>query len=393
MKTISTHPRIAKFGVFLITLVGLSAAILFTLFGSNQNATAQSTKENHLPAVSVIKSTPQPITVQVTARGQVSAHYETTLVSEISARVTSVAPALASGKYVAAGTPLANMEKSAYVRQLAMAENNLAEAQVTLLEEQRKAQQASSEWQQAKISGTPKSPLLLREPQLKAAQTAVSSAESSVAWAQQQLACTEVKAPFNAVIKSRQIAPGSYLTEGDPIASLYSRDQMEVRVPLSQHQWQRLPAEQQLINHAWPATLTTIDGRQWQGTVIRVERHADADTRQQALVIAVDNNSSDHFLMPGTFVETTLAGKQFQQILELPQSSYTSQGQIWLVDDNNTLVCIDTTPIYRSAEHVYIVPPNDSMVESSPSWRVLIRPLATYLPGMKVAMEEIENHD
>ena len=67
-------------------------------------------------------------------------------------------------------------------------------------------------------------------------------AEQSVNSAKRDLAFTSLRAPFNALVVSRDIALGSYVQAGSAVATLYSADIAEVAIGLSPSQWAQLPA-------------------------------------------------------------------------------------------------------------------------------------------------------
>lgn len=143
-----------------------------------------------------------------------TAQYELTLNSRVSGQVQSVSTAFDAGQWVKAGTALAQLDDSQLKADVESARNALATAQVSYLEEQQSYDQAREEWAISGISDEPLSPLVLREPQLKAAQAEVDSARLSLEAAQRDLVSATIVAPFDAVVVSRSIAPGSYVQAG-----------------------------------------------------------------------------------------------------------------------------------------------------------------------------------
>ena len=119
-------------------------------------------------------------------------------------------------------------------------------------------------------------------------------AEQSVNSAKRDLAFTSLRAPFNALVVSRDIALGSYVQAGSAVATLYSADIAEVAIGLSPSQWAQLPSgdETQLSGDAslnWPVTLTdTTTGNTWVANIVRAEWHQSDTTRQRNAIAVIE---------------------------------------------------------------------------------------------------------
>uniref|UniRef100_UPI0040482247 efflux RND transporter periplasmic adaptor subunit n=1 Tax=Shewanella sp. TaxID=50422 RepID=UPI0040482247 len=136
--------------------------------------------------------------------------------------------------------------------------------------------------------------------------------------AQQDLAYTQITAPFDALIVSRDVQPGSYVQTGTQLGALYSVAEVEVSVPLSEQQWQNLPAfdNATLAKTPWKVSIQSSDGlTQWPGYIERVEQHLTQTSRQRSLIVVVDNPLEQPIdLYPGTFVKTVIAGQAIDNL-------------------------------------------------------------------------------
>lgn len=341
------------------------------------------------PSVTVIEVDAQSYTAEVKGYGEAAAHYEITYSSEISGRVSSVADGFETGRLVKAGEVLASLENTAYRQAVAQAESDLAQAKLDLLEEQRTGEQARLEWERSGLEGEPNSTLVLREPQLAAAEAVVENAEYSLQKAQLDLQKTVITAPFDALIVSRDIQPGSYVQAGSSVATLYSTDRVEIEIPLSVSQWLNLPklsnAELEQLDSRWQVELFDTEGQNsWQGYVIRVEQHVDTESRQRALVVAVDKPFEQEVgLFPGTFVQASIDGRIMNDTWALPASAISQEGDIWYVDDNSQLNKSAAVKYFERADTVYIEP-----MEGVDSAQILKRPLTNYVVGQQVVAKE-----
>jgi RND family efflux transporter MFP subunit len=348
-----------------------------------------------LPQVGVVLAQPQQYQAEVVGFGAAKSRYQLTFTSEVSGRVIQLSQQFESGQVIKQGDELAQINDVSYQQALTLAQANVAQAELDLLEEQRQGEQAKSEWLRSGVTGEPASPLVLRTPQLAQITAALANARLALKKAQQDVNYTHVKAPFDALVVSRDIQPGSYVQAGTQLATLYSVAEVEVKVPLSEQQWQNLPElTNQQLDIATPAvTLQSSDGRyRWQGYVKRVEQHVTELSRQRSLVVVVDDPLAQSTqLYPGTFVKAIIQGKSVQNLWQLPSSAISQQGDIWFVDDAGLLTKALATVLFEQNSFVYVQPISHSLnsqTHNSPT-QVVKRPLSSFKVGTKV-MAKVE---
>lgn len=342
---------------------------------------AQDTKR---PTVAVVEVTTATYQAYVKGIGGAHAKFDLVLNSRVSGQVIKVYDSFESGRLVTAGTILATLEDSEIRASLESARETLARAHVSYLEEQQELQQAQQEWISSGLTGEPISPLVLREPQLAAARAALHSAEQAVSAAEKNLASTQIKAPFDAIVVSREIAPGSYVQAGNEIGQLLSADIVEVAIPLSANDWMLLPDEAELISGDRLVNLQQVEtGDYWTGIVSRIEKNLNTNTRQRSLIVTVDRPLSQGTpLYPGTFLNAEIPGKVVADLWKLPSSALSQRGEIWIVNDENLLKSHVAGIRFSDAEYIYVEPPNGSKKA-----QVLVQPLSSYSEGMKVVTQ------
>ncbi|MDH5880748.1 efflux transporter periplasmic adaptor subunit [Vibrio cyclitrophicus] len=340
--------------------------------------------------VSVVAATLGDYLAEVVGYGEAKSRYELMFSTEVSGRVEAISSQFETGQVIGKGEVIANIDSTSYQQAVTEAKANVAQAQLDLLEEQREGEQAKSEWKRSGLSGEPDSPLVLREPQLAQVTAALENAKLELAKAEQDLEKTTLVAPFDSLVVSRDVQPGSYAQTGTQIATLYSIDEVEVSVPLSESQWLSLPNSDnsQLKQQPWPVTLSSSDGQfQWQGYVERVEQHLQQDTRQRSLIVKVDNPlEQQKDLYPGTFVKATISGKRLTQLWQLPASAISQQGDLWFVDANGQLSKSNANVEFEKGGLIYVDPTklNNPNVSNSDSVQVVKRPLSSFKVGMIV---------
>ncbi|WP_221796888.1 efflux RND transporter periplasmic adaptor subunit [Oceanobacter mangrovi] len=338
--------------------------------------------------IRVVEATAGQYQAQLSGYGAASARFELTLTAKVSGVVESLAADFESGTLVKRNQLLAQLEDSDYRSAVATARQNLADAKVTLLEEQREYQQAAADWQAAGLDGEPDSPLLLRKPQLEAAEAALATAQASLTAANKDLQSTRITAPFDALVVNRSLIPGGYVSTGGEVASLYSTDRIEIPVAFSEREWLMLPDGLTLQKQRWPVQIRAVEsGYQWQGYVNRVEQHLDTDTRQRSLIVALDKPFEQQpILPPGTFVEISLQGKQVDQVWKLPASALSQRGDIWFVGDNKQLARRAASVLFSDASSIYVQVPAGLTGKQL----VVMQPLSSYAEGSLVEPKVVE---
>jgi len=333
------------------------------------------------PEVSVIAVTKSRYQAEVIGYGEAKSRYQLTLTSEVSGQVESLGQNFETGKQFQQGEAVIKINDIDYQQAFSSAQVAVADAKLALLEEQRQGQQARLEWKNSGISGEPDSPLVLREPQLIAAQATLKNAQSQLTKAQRDLDKTAITAPFSALVVSREVQLGSYLQQGNSIATLYSTDRMEIEIPLSAHQWSSLPNISGAVEENWPVTLTNTTGdSQWQGYVERVEQHLDNSSRQRSLVVVVEQPLAQETpLFPGTFVTATVKGKALNDLWQLPASAISQNGEVWYIGADGNLATFTAQQQFAQGELSYIKP-----MKGVDSANIIIRPLNSYVQGMQV---------
>jgi multidrug efflux pump subunit AcrA (membrane-fusion protein) len=249
--------------------------------------------------------------------------------------------------------------------------------------------QAAEEWQQSGLANEQASDLVLRKPQLAAANAKFIMTERAVAKAKYDLAQTKLIAPFDALVVSKQVQVGSNVQSGTTLADLYDVALFEVSLPLSSQQWQLLPkinntAEQLAAIEVKLADETSQE--QWLAKVDRFEQHLDDKSRQRALVAVVEQPIAlANPLFPGSFVKATIKGQKIEQLWKLPASALIDSNTVWQVNEDDLLVYLPIKVMFSENNAVYVQP-----IEPLAQAKIVNRPLSSYLVNMKVAAKTEE---
>ncbi len=360
-----------------LALAMIPVALTYTDYAISNQAQPEKMPEKIIaPRVTVLPISTGSYNSVIQAFGEVRAVDEISLSSQLTGRVVWRNAKFAVGGRINKGEVLIRIDDTDFQTALANAKQAEAEAALALQQEERQRDQAARDWQRSGIKAKPGA-LALREPQLKVAQSRYQAAKAAVVQAKRDLALTQLKAPFAAVIVQRNAALGSYVESGTVVATLRASDQAEVALSLSANQWQQLPDNPVGL----PVVLQSRDqnGVQWQGRVQRLSATIDANTRQRSLIVVVDQPLDQAPpLLFGSFVGTQIQGAQVPDLFALPASALTADGYIWYVSDQ-TLQRARRAPLFSNAGQIFI--PQGELPDRI---QLVRKPMSGYLPDMRV---------
>lgn len=138
------------------------------------------------------------------AGGSVMAAQSVDLVAQVSGEIELLAPEAVPGAVLKKGTLLAQLDKTNYQLALREAEAALAQAKAALAIEQGQVSLAQAEYDLSgvELSDSDKS-LVLRKPQLQAAEADIAAAHAAVDQAKANLKRTDIRMPFDGQVQSR----------------------------------------------------------------------------------------------------------------------------------------------------------------------------------------------
>lgn len=343
------------------------------------------TEEKSVPhPVSVIQVRPQQHTATITAYGQVAPYRKTNIVSAISGRLVQRSDVFDKGMRVVKGDLLATVEDVAYRSAVSQQKQELANAKLALMQEERRASQAKKDWERMGNKSAPSSALVLHTPQLDAAKARVDAAKASLAKAENDLRNTKITAPYDAAVISRNVAIGSYVSEGTVVGTIFGTDLLEVQLPLTEKQFSLLPIPPEHQNSVWkelPVKLSSVTTPEetWEGKLAAVDLQITKATRQRIAIIRISHPLTKvHPLLPGTFVKAEISGVSLENIYALPESSLTQQGAVWTIDSESTLKKVQADIKFRYQGMLYARLPNTSPLN------IVVKPLGSYLVGTEV---------
>ena len=363
--------------VTTIALVSILLAIGYTGYAINNQPEPEPSKiKISVPRVSVQLLNSGTHYSSISSFAEVQASNEISLNSLVSGKVIWRAPSFINGQQVAKKEPLLRLDDTEYREALAIAQQNLAEAELILQQEKQQKAQALIDWQRSGLTEKP-GDLVLRKPQLKLAEARFNAAKSSVNNARRNLAETTIKAPFDGIILNRSAALGSFVEVGTVLATLQGSAEAEIVLTLSASQWQQLPKD--LSSTVVQLNDPDQPGSHWKGEISHLSEIIDPTTRQRSLMVRVKKPLAQQPpLLSGSFVSANIKGRAVDNLFAIPSTALTADGYIWNVVDNR-LQRHKSRPQFSANGKLYI--PQSELPQPM---TLVIKPLASYLPGMVI---------
>lgn len=367
----------------IVLAAGIAIAVLIAVKAPK---TTPDDYEPLLATVRVIAVEPHEEFLTVASQGTVEPRSQSELIPEVSGRAVWISPALIGGGSFLKDEVLLRIDDADYRSAAVRSEAALKRAEVELDYARDELQRAQS----------------LRDKQLTSqqqldnvrraswiAEANLSESRAVVDQAKRDLERTELKAPFDGLVRNEQVALGQFVTRGQTIGTIYATDYVEVRLPIAADQltFLGLPLSTRgTIPEAIrpPVTVAADFGTtrvSWQGELIRAEAEFDARSRMLYGVarLRMDGNGEDAMPLPvGMFVQAEIRGRGVDNIIRLPRSAMRDSNQVLVVDTENRLRFRDVSILRLEHDEMLI---DDGLMAGE---LVCISPLQTVVEGMKV---------
>ncbi len=317
--------------------------------------------------------------------GTVRPKAEIDLAAQVAGRVAYVSPSMVSGARVASGEVLIRIERADYVNAVQQARAQVAQDSVSVLEAMEEARIAEAEYEQfvrrqqemgtnggAVETALGASRLTLRGPQLAAARASLARSTAQLADAELDLARTELRAPFEGVVRNETVDVGAYAAPGQALARLLSTEEVELKIPLSDADASLLPGLWSSIQGGdtrLAAKVVASFGQGsfgWRGYVDRAEAALDEQTRTIDVVIRVPspfqngepldevaaNMGDAPPLLIGQFVDVEIDGA-VGDYLVVPRRAVRAGDEVWVARDGKVRI-VPVQVLQRSEGRAYV---------------------------------------
>ncbi len=368
--------------IFIPIVILIAGILVFFLFSSMKKPPEEKAEVDNTPIVAVEPISVAPMTLLVNSYGVVEPKYETELVAQISGQIVELSDTFVRGGFVKQGQLLARIDPNDYEAALIDAEATMASARASLQTERAQGQVAEQEWQ--RITDTSPTALSLRKPQLAQEIARVKAAQASILRAKRNLERTEIRAPYDAMIASRNVGLGSFVGTGSMVGKLLGTAIAEVRLPVADNQLEFLIAQGE---NATVNLIGTFAGREtiWSAKIARNEGVIDSKSRMSYLVAEIhdpyalldDNNETP--VRFGSYVKANILGLELAQATSVPRY-LVENSRVALLDSESKLHYSEVNVVRQNGKNVII---SKGLSDGD---RLIVSALDYPIDGMKLAL-------
>lgn len=368
-------------GIVIMTLAGAANA-------PAEDAVAQ---EDSIPYVETVRPRQAGSTFMVRAPGRIQPRERLDLVGEVSGKVTDVNPDLQAGGRIARGETILQIDDGNLRANVERAQAQLATAEARL-------NQAEAERdRQINLADIGASPEKAAEQAIAAyedAEAGVRQARSQLVIARRDLQKTAIVSPFDAIVVSETVAPGTFVSPGQPLARLISagegeiqaglpaKDVRAVRSALAARGDARLPVR--AVPNSSSLGATDIDGY-----LAEFSPEIDQQSRT-ATVIAVFPDAfapeNEGNIFAGDYMDLLIEGRSEMPMWLVPDGAVRQDTFVWVVGTDEQIRRVDVETVDRDEDGVLIRAPQLSTGD-----RLMLTVLAEEIDGMRVHLQETQS--
>lgn len=314
------------------------------------------------PLVRVLHVTPETVQLSTLAYGTVVPRTETELVPEVSGRVVSMSPAMVSGGFFTEGEVLIKIDALDYEVKLELARAGRTRSLSDLANARTAHKRQLDLARKQSTSAAQRDDAMNR---LRIAEATFREARATLSRAERDLERTELIAPYDGRVRREKVDVGQFVNRGSSVATIYSTDFAEVRLPIHDEElaFLELTLGARKADAADPVKVTLrarFAGKdhEWFGEVVRTEGELDPRTRMINVIAQVKLPYAQLDDRPplsvGLFVEAEIHGKQVDNIVVLPRSALRGESSVFVIDANNRLQVRDVDVLRVVADQVYL---------------------------------------
>jgi RND family efflux transporter MFP subunit len=324
--------------------------------------------ESHLQ-VDVLSVEQKDVPIWITGYGMVKALNVVPIAPEVAGKIVAIHPRLEAGETIPQGDLLFKIDPTDH-----MTVRNASRNRITILERSHelatKAHQRALKLFEKNRVGTLSSVEAAEKVMLSVADQ-INQISQVLETAETNLNRCDVRAPFNARIKSVSLEKGQYVTPGQPILTLADDAVLEILVSLDSRdarKWLRFDGKKISGKMAWfcgleqiPCTIRWTEnnnGQAWDGRLHRIVKF-DQQTRTLTVAVRIDaatpviKNPLALPLVEGMFCSVKIPGKILHDVIQLPRQAVSFENTVYLAV-NNRLKTVPVKVARTEDEHVYV---------------------------------------
>jgi RND family efflux transporter MFP subunit len=350
----------------LVLLLGVAGMVMLTRL---KKPPAEAENGERSLRVETMQIKKEDVPVVITGYGEVKALTVVPIAPEVSGRIVDIHPRLKIGEIIPKGEVLFKIDPKDY---LTVLKTNRKRLKIL----KRSHELAQKEYQ--RILALYKKDNVVALSGLEAAEkTMLAAADLEyqiiqvLETAENNLERCEVRAPFNARIKSVSLEKGQYVTPGQNVITLSDDSVLEIQVPLDSRdarKWLRFNRDEKNGNITWFSNVEQVpckiswtennDGQTWDGRLHRIVKF-DQQTRTLIVAVRFDaktalNKSSQSMpLVEGMFCSVKIPGRTLYNVFRLPRQAVSFENTVHIAVKDR-LKTLQVNVVRVDGENTYV---------------------------------------
>jgi RND family efflux transporter MFP subunit len=336
--------------------VAVSVMVLFigvmgmTMLADLKTPPAEAKNGERPLRVETLEVEEEDIPVSITSYGEVKALNVVPIAPEVPGKIVKIHPRLEIGEIIPKGEVLFKIDPKDYITI-----RKTSRERLKILK--RSQELAKKEYERVRILFEKNS--VVTQAGVEAAERAMLSAadltnqiSQVLETAENNLERCEVRAPFDARIKSVSLEKGQYVIPGQNVMTLANDAVLEIHVPIDSRdarKWLRFNREEKNRKIAWFPAIEQVEckiswtennsGQTWDGRLHRVVKFDD-QTRTLMVAIRVDaestkkKNSPSFPLVEGMFCSVKIPGRTLHNVFRLPRQAVSFENTVFIAVGN-----------------------------------------------------------
>ncbi len=336
-KTLKTFAPLLLLAFFVLVIV------LFILFRPQPNR--DFTPPSPQITVEVLELAPRPVQVNILSYGLVRPRIQSQLVSQVGGKIDFVSESFRDGGFFDKGDTLVSVEKTDYEIAVRAAEANLLDAERQYQEELALAEQAEQDWKRLGNKNKPL-PLVLRKPQLAAAEARVKAARANLDGAELDLKRTDIIAPYSGRALNKNVDIGQVISANTVLGEIYATDALEIRLPVKNNELPLMELPESYRHQAdtagsYPEAIihsNLAKEEAWQANIVRTSGAMDNNSRQLYVVARINDPYGEKAegkipLKVNQYVTARIRGKVLDNAIAIPVKTIYQGSYVYLHED------------------------------------------------------------
>ncbi len=347
----SKKPAMVVIISIVISIIVLFIGVMGMAMLARLKAPPAEAKNGERPLrVEALQVKQKDIPVFITGHGEVKALNVVSIAPEVPGKIVKIHPRLEVGEIIPKGEVLFKIDPKDY-----MTVRKISSQRLKILK--RSQELAKKEYERVRLLFEKNNVVTLAgleaaEKTMLAAADLERQISQALETAETNLERCEVRAPFNARIKSVSLEKGQYVTPGQNIVTLADDSVLEIHVPLDSRdarKWLRFNKDEIKGKIAWFSALEQApckiswtennNGQTWDGRLHRVVKF-NPQTRTLTIAVRVDAETANKKnprslpLVEGMFCSVKIPGRTLHNVFRLPRQAVSFENTVYIAVDN-----------------------------------------------------------